>query len=127
MTYVRPHVRKDGTYVKGHTRRTSPRAAQPATMPRTATTARRTPAPRRGPAQDGPTTYVRAHVRGDGVHVRGHRRSISPRTVAVATSSGGGFLLLILLLALAGGPGASSKTPTSTTPSHSASVPVHRR
>ncbi len=29
MPYVRPHYRRDGAYVKGHNRRSRPRAAQP--------------------------------------------------------------------------------------------------
>src|SRR4051812_45950828 len=78
---------------------------------------------RRGP----PVTYVRPHYRRDGTRVRGHHRSISPRTIAVAAGTGcGGLLLLLLLLALAGGPGTSSKAPASTTPSQSASVPATR-
>jgi hypothetical protein len=41
--------------------------------------------------------------RSDGTRVRGHHRSISPRTIAVATGTGGGGLvLLLLLLALVG-------------------------
>ncbi|KUN16492.1 hypothetical protein AQJ23_45070 [Streptomyces antibioticus] len=116
MTYVRPHYRRDGTYVKGHNRRTRPRAAQPHTAPR-----RTTQRPR--PVRTGPTTYVRPHYRRDGTRVRGHHRSISPRTIAVAAGTGGGgLLLLLLLLALAGGPVTNSKAPASTTPSQSASV-----
>ncbi|WP_327248518.1 hypothetical protein [Streptomyces sp. NBC_01320] len=57
--------------------------------------------------------------------MRGHHRSISPRTIAVvAGTGGGGLLLFLLLLALASGPGASSKAPAGTTPSHAASVPA---
>ncbi|AEY94385.1 hypothetical protein SHJG_p270 (plasmid) [Streptomyces hygroscopicus subsp. jinggangensis 5008] len=122
MTYVRPHYRRDGTYVKGHNRRTRPRTAQLGTAPR-----RATPQPR--PVATGPTTYVRPYYRTDGTRVRGHHRSISPGTIAVAAGTGGGgLLLLLLLLALAGGPGTSSKTPADTTPSQSASVPAtHHR
>ncbi|WP_329167528.1 hypothetical protein OHB49_45665 (plasmid) [Streptomyces sp. NBC_01717] len=118
MSYVRPHYRRDGTYVKGHNRRTRPRTAQPRTAPR-----RTTPRPRPVPA--GPTTYIRPHYRSDGTRVRGHHRSISPRTIAVvAGTGGGGLLLFLLLLALASGPGASNKAPAGTTPSHAASVPA---
>ncbi|MEV0529938.1 hypothetical protein AB0I66_41675 [Streptomyces sp. NPDC050439] len=123
MTYVRPHRRRDGTYVKGHHRRTRPRAAQSYTSPSPAP-ARRSPS-RPGPAATGPTTYVAPYSRADGTHVRGHHRSISPRTVAVATGSGGGFLLLILvLLALTGGPGDSSNTPADPKPAHSTTAPT---
>lgn len=122
VTYIRPHYRRDGTYVKGHNRRTRPRTAQPRTAPRR--TAQR---PR--PVPTGPTAYVRPYYRTDGTRVRGHRRSISPRTIAVlAGTGGGGLMLLLLLLALASGPGSSSKAPAGTTPSLSASVPAtHHR
>ncbi|MFF1399351.1 hypothetical protein ACFVZD_36830 [Streptomyces sp. NPDC058287] len=125
MTYVRPHFRQDGTYVKGHNRRTRPRTAQPYAAPRR-TTPRRTPAPRPRPVHTGPTTYVGPYYRADGTRVRGHRRSISPRTVAVAAGTGGGLLLLILvLLVLAGGSGDSSKARAGTKPSHSTSAPAN--
>ncbi|MFR9787218.1 hypothetical protein ACL07V_00850 [Streptomyces sp. MB22_4] len=121
MTYVRPHYRRDGTYVKGHNRRTRPRGNQPGTATHR-TTPCSAPVPRPRPAQSGPTTYVRTYHRTDGTRVRGHQRTISPRTVAVAAGTGGGGLvLLLLLLALAGGPGTSGK-PTGTVSSPAASV-----
>ncbi|MFE9968050.1 hypothetical protein [Streptomyces sp. NPDC005525] len=68
-------------------------------------------------------TSVRPHYRSGGTRVRGHHRSISPRTIAVvAGTGGGGLLLFLLLLALASGPGANSKAPAGTKPSHAASV-----
>ncbi|QKZ23805.1 hypothetical protein [Streptomyces chartreusis] len=122
MTYVRPHYRRDGTYVKGHTRRTRPRTRPAPQGPR-----RVTPRPR--PVPTGPTSYVRPYYRTDGTRVRGHRRAVTPRTIAVvAGTGGGGLVLLLLLLALAGGPKPGSKAPVGTTPSHSASVPAtHHR
>ncbi|MGW7525764.1 hypothetical protein [Streptomyces sp. NPDC054783] len=88
MTYVRPHYRRDGTYVKGHNRRSRPRATQPHTAPRHATP-RPTPVPRPRPVPTGPTTYVRPYYRSDGTRVRGHNRSITPRALAVAAGTGG--------------------------------------
>lgn len=127
VTYVRPHVRSDGTPVKGHYRRQRPRTATVRTAPRR-TAPRRAPVPRPRPVPTGPTTHVVPYYRGDGARVRGHRRSVSPRTVAVAAGTGGGFILLILvLLALASGPGDTSKTPVRTTPSQSASAPASHR
>ncbi|MEV5987120.1 hypothetical protein AB0L85_19180 [Streptomyces sp. NPDC052051] len=124
MTYVRSHYRRDGTFVKGHTRRTRPRAAQPYAA-RGRATPRRTPVPRPRPVRTGPTTYVGPYYRADGTRVRGHHRSISPRTVAVAAGSGLGFIILILvLLALASGSGDSGKTPSGAKPSHSTSAPA---
>jgi hypothetical protein len=127
VTYVRPHVRSDGTAVKGHYRRQRPRTAT------ARTTARRSvphgaPVLRTRPVQTGPTTYVAPYYRADGSRVRGHRRSISPRDVAAVGGAGGGLTVLILvLLAVAGGPGDISETPVRTTPSPSASAqPVHR-
>lgn len=79
VTYVRPHYRRDGTYVKGHNRRTRPRTAPPRTAPR------RTPR-----VSTGPTTYVRPYHRTDGTRVRGHHRLISPRTIAVTAGTRGG-------------------------------------
>jgi len=72
VTYVRPHYRRDGTYVKGHNRRTRPRTAQPGAASR-----RATPRPRPIPA--GPTTYVRPYYRSDGICVRGHHRFLTDR------------------------------------------------
>lgn len=127
MTYVRPHTRRDGTPVKGHYRRQRPRTAKTRTAPRR-TAPYGTAVPRPRLVHNGPTTYVRTYYRADGTRVRGHRRAISPRTVAVVAGAGGGLILLILLLlTLASGPGDSSKTPTRTTPSQSsASAPSHR-
>lgn len=123
MTYVRPHYRRDGTFVKGHNRRTKPRTAQPGA------TARHTTAQPRPVPAAAPTTYVHPYYRSDGTRVRGHHRSIHPRTVAVAAGTGGGGLVLLLvLLALAGGPGTTTKAPANTPPSQSASTPaIHRR
>ncbi|MFK8905438.1 hypothetical protein [Streptomyces sp. YS-3] len=118
MTYVRPHVRQDGTYVKGHYRRTRPTATA-------GTTPRRTSVPPPRPVHTGPTTYVHPYYRTDGTRVRGHHRSISPRAVA-AGSSAGFLVFLLILLALASGPGGNSPKPTGTTP-HSPSAPAQHR
>lgn len=119
MTYVRPHVRRDGTHVKGHYRRTRPRTATMGTTPR------HTSVPP-GPFHTGPTTYVRPYCRADGTRVRGHHRSITPRTVAVAAGAGTGLLvLLFILLALASGPGNTSRPASTTT--HSPAAPAHHR
>ncbi|GGV72168.1 hypothetical protein GCM10010277_84760 [Streptomyces longisporoflavus] len=127
MTYVRPHRRRDGTYVKGHHRRTRPRAAQPYAMP-PRTAGRRAPAPRTRPVvSTGATAYVAPYSRADGTRVRGHHRTVAPRTAAVATGTGGGFLLLVLvLLALAGGPGEGSKDPADTKSPQSTPAPSDR-
>ncbi|MFD4633935.1 hypothetical protein ACFVYR_33640 [Streptomyces sp. NPDC058284] len=121
MTYVRPHRRRDGTFVKGHNRRNRPRAAQSYAAPRRATP-RRAPAQR--PTRTGPTTYVAPYSRADGTRVRGHHRSISPRTAVAAAGAGSGFLVLIVVLfTLVSGSG-ESKAPADTTPSHSPVVPA---
>lgn len=96
MSYVRPHVRRDGTPVKGHYRRQRPRTATARTAPRRRAS-RRTSAPRPRPVP-GSTTYVAPYYRADGTRVRGHRRALSP---AAAAGTGGGIILLILLLLLA--------------------------
>ncbi|MFH8492396.1 hypothetical protein [Streptomyces longisporoflavus] len=98
MSYVRPHVRRDGTPVKGHYRRQRPRAATSSrTAPRRRAARGRTPAPRPRPVS-GPTTYVAPYYRADGTRVRGHRRTLSP--AAAGTGAGIIFLLILLLLAL---------------------------
>ncbi|CAK7287521.1 hypothetical protein SGPA1_50487 [Streptomyces misionensis JCM 4497] len=123
VTYVRPHYRRDGTFVRGHNRRTRPRTAQSSAAARH-TTAQPRPVPAAAL-----TTYVHPYYRSDGTRVRGHHRSIHPRTVAVAAGTGGaGLVVLLVLLAFAGEPGSTTKAPASTTPSQSASTPaIHRR
>jgi hypothetical protein len=79
MTHVRGHYRRNGSYVRPHTRRTTPR----------------TP---------GATTRVRAHYRNDGTYVRSHDRTVTASQSAPADGSGCGSLLftgLVILLILA--------------------------
>ncbi|MEU9031403.1 hypothetical protein AB0D46_28590 [Streptomyces sp. NPDC048383] len=97
MAHVRGHYRKNGSYVRPHTRRVK----GPSTSAREAV--RRTTVPRPRP-DPGATTHVRGHYR-NGHYVRPHRRRISA-PLAVATGGGGLLLLIFVLLALFGGGGA---------------------
>ncbi|MEU6664377.1 hypothetical protein [Streptomyces sp. NPDC046821] len=89
---------------------------------------RRPTAPTPQPVQYGPTTYVRPYYRSDGTRVRGHHRTISPRTVAVAAGmSGAGIVILMLILLALGGSGSDASTKPAGTPSHSATPSATHR
>ncbi|MFF8265670.1 hypothetical protein [Streptomyces virginiae] len=108
MAHVKGHYRKDGTYVRPHTRRTRPKSAH--TIPSQRGASR--PAL---PPDMVLTTGVRAHHRADGTYVRPHRRRTGP-PAAAAAAGGGGLLVLILILAALGGGGVGS-TPQTSNPS----------
>ncbi|GGN88957.1 hypothetical protein GCM10010112_72920 [Actinoplanes lobatus] len=81
MTHVRGHYRRNGSYVRPHTRRTTPKTAG--------------------------TTRVRAHYRSDGTYVRSHQRTV---TTSQSTPTGDGddaslliAGLIILLILIAAG------------------------
>ncbi|WP_411078251.1 hypothetical protein [Streptomyces sp. cmx-10-25] len=107
--HVRGHYRKDGSYVRPHTRRSRPASG-------------RIPSPRRAPeAQALPetvrTTRVRGHYRANGSYVRAHHRQIG--TPAVVAAGGSGLLAVVVLLilaALGGGGGGATQAPTPSAP-----------
>ncbi len=105
--HVLGHYRKDGSYVRPHTRRSRPASG-------------RIPSPRRAPeAQALPETVrtirVRGHYRADGSYVRAHHRQIG--APAAAAAGGGGLLLLLLILAALGsGGGGATQAPTPPAP-----------
>jgi hypothetical protein len=74
MTHVRGHYRRNGSYVRPHTRRTTPR----------------TPGAIR----------VRAHRRSDGTYVRSHNRNVAASQSTPADGSSCGSLLLAGLMIL---------------------------
>jgi hypothetical protein len=113
MAQVRGHYRKNGSYVRSHTRRTRPTAPS-ASRPAAYTP----PISRPQPVQAGPTTRVRSYVRADGVYVRSHGRRISAPVVAAAGGGGGLLLLILVLLALSGGGTGSSSAPGSRPATH---------
>ncbi|MFD3699637.1 hypothetical protein ACFWUZ_26505 [Streptomyces sp. NPDC058646] len=110
MAHVKGHFRKDGTYVRPHTRRSRPKSAH--TIP-----------PQRGssrpplPQDVVPTTGVRGHYRADGTYVRPHRRRVGAPAATVAAAGGGGLMLLILILAALGGGGGGGGAPQTSNPS----------
>ncbi len=110
--HVRGHYRKDGSYVRPHTRRSRPASG-------------RIPSPRRSPeAQALPetvrTTRVRGHYRANGSYVRAHHRQIG--APAAAAAGGGGLLLLLLILAALGS-GGSGATQAPTPPAPASVAP----
>ncbi|MBT2469359.1 hypothetical protein J7E97_16110 [Streptomyces sp. ISL-66] len=105
MANVRGHYRKNGSYVRPHTRRNRPGSASPR------------PAIPRQRSAPGATTNVRGHYR-NGSYVRPHTRRISG-PVVVAAGGGGLLLLIVVLLALFGG---SGEAPAGTSPSPLAST-----
>lgn len=113
MAQVRGHYRKDGTYVRAHTRRNRP-VVSPTSHP----AAYSPPAVRTQPLQAGPTTLVRSYVRADGVRVRSHHRRISTPVVAAADGGGGLLLLILVLLVLSGGGSGSSPSSESRPATH---------
>ncbi|MFF2655287.1 hypothetical protein [Streptomyces sp. NPDC058045] len=123
MPHVRGHYRRDGSYVRPHTRRprgsAANRLASPAPAPALRTTVPRPRAATAGAA----TTHVRGHYRRDGSYVRPHVRRVSGPG-AVAVGGGGVLLLLLLVLALLTGNGgtdshdAPGKQPTAEVGSH---------
>lgn len=124
MAHVRGHYRKDGTYVRPHTRRTKGASAQPRVQSAVPPAVRPSvPYPR----PENATTSVRAHYRKDGTYVRRHRRRLGPlESIApvppVAVATGGGALLLLIVVVLlalfAGGGG----VPPTAGPTPSASL-----
>lgn len=90
MAQVRGHYRKNGSYVRPHTRR-----SRPAGVPPARSVLRSHPAPAR--RSTGPTTHVRGHYRSNGSRVRPHRRRLGSSVTAKA----GGSALVLFLLALA--------------------------
>lgn len=110
MAHVKGHYRKDGTYVRPHTRRTRTKSARAVPSQRGAS---------RPPLPPGvvPTTGVRGHHRADGTYVRPHRRRIG--APAAAAVGGGGLLVIILILATLGGGsgGSGGGAPRTTGPS----------
>jgi hypothetical protein len=74
MTHVRGHYRRNGSYVRPHTRRTTPRTAG--------------------------TTRVRAHHRSDGTYVRSHNRVVTASQSTPADGGGCGSLLFAGLMIL---------------------------
>ncbi|MEW2417521.1 hypothetical protein AB0953_27900 [Streptomyces sp. NPDC046866] len=104
MANVRGHYRKNGSYVRPHTRRTKPGSGS-----------RRPAVPQPRPA--GATTNVRGHYR-NGSYVRPHQRRLGA-PVVVAAGGGGLLLLIIVLVALFGGGG---EAPAGTSPSPAVSA-----
>lgn len=104
MAYVRGHYRKNGSYVRPHTRRTRPGTGSAAPRPA-------------APRPAGVTTNVRGHYR-NGSYVRPHRRRLGG-PAAVAAGGGGLLLLIVVLIALFGGGG---EAPAGTSPSPAVST-----
>ncbi|MFD9304468.1 hypothetical protein ACFWCB_17725 [Streptomyces sp. NPDC060048] len=102
MANVRGHYRKNGSYVRPHTRRARGASASPRPT---------VPGPRTVP---GATTSVRGHYR-NGSYVRPHHRRISG-PVVVAAGGGGLVILVLVLLALFGGGSGQVSPGTSPTP-----------
>ncbi|MEU9088556.1 hypothetical protein, partial [Streptomyces sp. NPDC048357] len=103
MAHVKGHYRKDGTYVRPHTRQTRPRSAHTIPTQRGAS--------RPGSPQDVVlTTGVRGHYRADGTYVRRHRRRIGAPAAAAAAGGGGLLVLILILAALGSGGGGTPQT-----------------
>ncbi|MEV7730302.1 hypothetical protein AB0P15_37160 [Streptomyces sp. NPDC087917] len=107
MANVRGHYRKNGSYVRPHTRRNRPGSASPR------------PAIPRQRSTPGATANVRGHYR-NGSYVRPHTRRINA-PVVVAAGGGGLAILIFVLLALFGG-GGEAPAETSPTPAGGASA-----
>ncbi|MFE9413990.1 hypothetical protein ACFYN0_35195 [Streptomyces sp. NPDC006704] len=110
MANVRGHYRKNGSYVRPHTRRTKGPCASP-----------RAVVPRPRPA--GATTNVRGHYRKNGSYVRPHTRRMGGPAVVAAASGGGLLLLIVVLIALFDG---GSEVPAGTSPSPATSAGAPR-
>lgn len=116
MAHVKGHYRKDGTYVRPHTRRTRPKSAHTIPSQRTG--------PRPSLPQDVVlTTGVRGHYRADGTYVRPHRRRIGAPAAAAAAGGGGLLILILILAALGGGGGGTPQTSNPSAPATTVSSP----